>query len=1117
MAAKVVGLISSVYPQVKDKGIEERIKELEDKYGKLDPTIVFVIGEEVARQKFCEFNSLVEAIEAGTRVGLAYQTLAVVSSPIEGFTGLNTKKRKDDGKEYLEAHFSGPIRSAGTTASCLVLMLIDYLREVFGFAKYDPTEDEINRVYAELQHFHDRVTNLQYMPTEEEAKFLARNMTIQVSGESSEKVEVPNYKGLERVDTDILRSGFCLVMAEGLAQKAPKGFRLLNTAKKNGVPSTSFDWLQEYIELHEKTVKGTGDKAGPSTPAYIKDIVAGRPIYGHPARSGAFRFRYGRSRTSGFSAASIHPASMAVTEDFIATGTQLKQEKPSKGCALTSCDTIEGPIVKFYNGNVKKIKTDEEARQAYKDIDEIIYLGDFLFPFSDIINRNADLPKSGYVEEWWELELKEQGHEEKVKSQELSFDEAVSYSKKYSDLPLHPLYIHYWKEISQEQFKNLIEWLRKSWIDEKLILPFNKQEAEDYSRGKRALELLGIEHQISTENVVVEKEYAKSLFANIGLDYGLLDKGEKVFVKDSLNRNYDFEKESVLETVDEASKFIIKDKSGEFIGSRMGRPEKAKLRKLQGSPNVLFPVGEDGGKMRSLREAIKQGQVKSAFPLTYCDNCQKESIYPVCEVCNSKTRQMYYHPETKENSFEEQKGESQGVPYSTRSIDIKHYFDSALNRLGMREEDLPKMIKGVKGTSSDKHIMENLEKGLLRSKYGLQVNKDGTIRMDATELPLVYFKPKEVSVSVEKLRELGYEHDIYGKPLENEEQMIELMPHDVLLPACPESLDEKGDEVFTKVANFVDDELSKYYGVKPYYNIKNKEDLVGHLGVCMAPHNCGGVICRFIGFSKVQALVASPYMHAAIRRDCDGDEAAVMLLGDVLLNFSNEFLPSHRGGTQDAPLVVNSKIDAGEVDDQILDFELSWGYPLDLYKKAEEGKHSEEVEGIEIVKDAMKAGKDPFKNLGFTHDTSDLNGGTKCCAYKLLGTMQEKVEHQMTLAEKLRGADVSDTARLIIERHFLRDMRGNLRGFSTQDFRCVGCNGIIRRPPLSGKCPVCGGKLIFTVHEGGIKKYLDPALDLSNKYHLSTYLKQNLELLKRNLESIFGKEPEKQEGLNQWF
>ena len=131
--------------------------------------------------------------------------------------------------------------------------------------------------------------------------------------------------------------------------------------------------------------------------------------------------------------------------------------------------------------------------------------------------------------------------------------------------------------------------------------------------------------------------------------------------------------------------------------------------------------------------------------------------------------------------------------------------------------------------------------------------------------------------------------------------------------------------------------------------------------------------------------------------------------------------------------------------------------------------------------------------------------------------MQEKVQHQMELVERIRSVDTSDTARLIIERHFIRDMMGNLRKFSMQEFRCVGCNEIVRRPPLKGVCPACRGKLIFTIHEGGVKKYLEPALDLAAKYGLSSYLKQRLELLKRYMDAVFGKELEKQESIEKWF
>lgn len=1116
MAAKVVGLISTIYPQMLDSGIDKRILELEKSYGKLDSTVVFKIAEEVAKQKFCKFSTLLEAIDAGIRIGFAYTTLGVVSSPIEGFTELKLGKTKE-GKEYFMAYFSGPIRSAGTTASCVVLMLIDYLRELFGYAKYDPTEEEVKRYVTENIDYHERVTNLQYFPTEEEIIFLAKNLPIQICGEPTEKIEVSNYKNLERVESNKIRGGMCLVFSEGLAQKAAKGFRLLNNAKKNGIVSTGFDFVEQYIELHEKRNTGKS-KSGP--PTYIKDLVAGRPIYGHPSRSGAFRFRYGRSRVDGFSAASLHPATMAVTDDFIAIGTQLKIEKPTKGCAIASNDFIDGPIVKLNNGSVRKLGSQEEAKKLYPDIQEIIYLGDILFPFSDLLNRNADLIKPGYVQEWWKLDLREKdsGTERRIDCYDVSFEEAVSLSNNLG-VPLHPNYILYWTEVSKEQFLNLINWLKNSVIRSgKVIFPFNKNEQEKFELGKRCLELLAVEHSVTIENVVLDKGYSRILFSNLGIDLNLLD-AEECFLNDIIDENKFNLDKKVLEIVNEVSDFIIKDKAGDFIGTRMGRPEKAKLRKLQGSPNVLFPVGKEGGRLRSIQAACEIGKVRGQFPLFHCEKCDKEVIYTTCDKCGSKTKRKFYFRdlgETHSSKFHEG-AEKEGVPYKTFDLDINSFFGSAVDKLGIEDHEVPLLIKGVRGMSSGDKELEHLSKGILRAKYDLQVNKDGTIRFDATELPLIAFKPKEIGVGVEKLKELGYDKDIDGNDLVNKEQIVELMPHDVLLPSCVDSPDERADDVFLRVAEFVDEELETFYGLPAFYNVKTKDDLVGKLGVCMAPHNCAGVICRFIGFSNTQGLMASPYMHAAIRRDCDGDEAALMLLGDVLMNFSRKFLPSHRGGTQDAPLVLNTRIDAGEVDDQILDFEFVREYPIELYRLSEERKHSSEVKNIPTCKSILKEGKNPFIGLGFTHDTSNFNNGVKCSSYKMLATMQDKVQHQMELVEKIRAVDTSDTARLIIERHFIRDMRGNLRKFSMQGFRCVGCNEIMRRPPLTGVCPKCRGKIIFTIHEGGIKKYLEPALSLAEKYNLSAYIKQSLQLTKEYIDSVFGKELEKQESIDKWF
>jgi len=1107
MAAKVVKLISTKYPQLDKEEIINRILELEKEYGSLNNSVSFKIAEEVAKEKYCSFDNQLDAIDAGIRLGFAYTTLGVVSSPIEGFTGLKVGKTQR-GESYLKAFFSGPIRSAGTTASCVVLILIDYLRQVFGYAKYDPTEEECKRAVIELYDYHDRVTNLQYLPSEKEIYFIMKNIPIQIDGDPTENKEVSNYKDLHRIETNFIRGGFCLILGEGLAQKAQKGLRILRNLQKKGFLIKDWEWLEEFVVLKEKKEKGETDE----TPTYIKDLVAGRPVLGHPGKG--LRFRYGRSRLSGFSATSIHPALMGITNDFIATGTQLKLEKPSKGCVVTPCSSIEGPIVKLKNGSVKKINDYEEAKRIYQEVKEILYLGDILFPLGDVINRNSVLIKPGYVEEWWNLELEKAGG--KVENfYDISLEEALEISERFG-IPLHPSYIFYWTQISYDEFLGFLDWLQHSKIVKgKLLFPYNSSEKERFKVGKRALELLGVEHDLGIENVILNEKNTKALLVNLGFSLDFLNEDSE---KSDFFINFDFKNEnSVIEVVNKLSKYKIKDKAGEFIGARMGRPEKAKLRKLTGSPNVLFPVGEEGGRFRSVNDAFNLGYIKGDFPFNYCENCEKETIYKSCENCGKETKKKYFcRICSKEIEGEKCKIHGVGENFKNTKIDIKYYFEKAREKLGYLRTDVPNLIKGVRGTSSENHEIENLVKGILRAKYGLTVNKDGTVRYDATELPLTHFKPKEIEVTIEKLRELGYNKDYLGAELVNDDQILELKPHDIILPCNSKSGDERADEVFINIANFIDELLEKFYGLEKFYKIKSREDLVGKLGVCMAPHNCGGVICRIIGFSKVQGILASPYLHAAVRRDCDGDEIAVMLLLDVLINFSKKFLPFHRGGTQDAPLVLNGKIDVREVDDQILDFELVYKYPLELYESAERKLHSSQV-NIEKVKERIALGKDPFRDMGFTHYSENLNEGAVCSSYKTFPDMKEKVNRQMELCEKLRSVDQGDVARLVIDRHFMKDLKGNLRKFTQQNFRCSTCNTIFRRPPLNGKCSNCNGKIIFTIAYGSIIKYLELSSFLVKNYKVPDYTKQDLELTKRYIESIFGKEKDKQENINKWF
>ncbi|MBI4149416.1 DNA polymerase II large subunit [Candidatus Woesearchaeota archaeon] len=1126
MAERVVGLISIVAPQLINSGVSARIMELEQQYGFLDWRISLIIAEEVAAQKFCTFSTPLEAMEVGIRVGLAYHTLGTVSSPLEGFTHLKLRKN-GMGNDYFAVCFSGPIRSAGGTGASFTVILADYIRKKMGFDTYDPTEKEVKRMATELRDYHERVTNLQYFPSEAEVDFLIRHLPVQIDGDPSEKIEVSNYKDLPRIETNAIRNGPCLVLGEGIAQKAPKLWKQLS---KWGAEFSLEHWsfLKDFIEL-QKGIKAGQASAIASTAkirpdyTFITDLVAGRPVLTHPLAPGGFRLRFGRSRASGYSSCSIHPATMHVLESYIAIGTQLKVERPGKATALTSCDTIEGPIVEVEDGSVYLVTSEKEAKQLAPQIVKIHFLGDILINYGDFLNRAHPLAPPGYCEEWYALELEKAtvtlfGSLDAAKLAEhadaplaeieqfitsplsspspMSGATAVSLSRKLH-IPLHPRYTYHWNLLSAEQFRQLSAWLcsgkivRDAATIEKIILP--RQPEKDL------LSHIGIPHLcITNEFVVIEAGHATALFHTLLLD-------NPVLLKEALATG-----KTPLDAINAIAPFPVRDKSGVFIGARMGRPEKAKMRELTGSPHALFPVGEEGGRMRSIQSAIEKGRIRAEYPLYFCASCSSPTIFSVCERCGQKAAQRYFcsmcgiipspckhHP----------------ISFQSQEFPIAPAVEQLLKKLNMRT--IPSLVKGVRGTSNDSHVIEHLAKGILRAKYDVYVNKDGTTRYDMTQLPITHFKPKEIGTSIERLIELGYTHDIAGKPLTSKSQILELGPQDVILPACPLSPDEKADEVMFRLSKFIDDLLENMYGLPPYYQLKSPADITGHLVVVLAPHTAAGIIGRIIGFSQTQGLFAHPMLHAATRRDCDGDESCASLLLDVLINFSRRFLPSHRGSTQDTPLVITSRLNPSEVDDMVFDIDIVWKYPLEFYSACLDYKSPWEID-IERVKSRLNSDH-KYDRFGFTHDTSNINAGVLCSAYKTIPTMEDKLKGQMRLAEKIRAVRTDDVARLVIEKHFLKDTKGNLRKFSMQKFRCSTCNESYRRPPLIGKCGNCGGTLIFTIAEGSVTKYLEPSISLAEKYDAPPYLKQTLQLLKWRVESVFGRDKEKQIALESWF
>jgi DNA polymerase II large subunit len=120
---------------------------------------------------------------------------------------------------------------------------------------------------------------------------------------------------------------------------------------------------------------------------------------------------------------------------------------------------------------------------------------------------------------------------------------------------------------------------------------------------------------------------------------------------------------------------------------------------------------------------------------------------------------------------------------------------------------------------------------------------------------------------------------------------------------------------------------------------------------------------------------------------------------------------------------------------------------------------------------------------------------------------------QLALGEKIDAVDVRRVALKVLTTHFIRDIAGNLRAFSTQGFRCKSCNKKFRRLPLRGRCSFCGGKLTLTVYRGGIEKYLAAAQHLVDKYGLPNYYTQRMDLIKEEIVSMFDNKKPKQTNL----
>ncbi|MEA3281881.1 MAG: DNA polymerase II large subunit, partial [Euryarchaeota archaeon] len=828
------------------------------------------LGADLAGMRIHVFESRDDAVEMAIRAAVALLTEGVVAAPIEGIAKITIEKN-DDGTEFIRIFYAGPIRSAGGTAQALSVLVADYVRRELGINRYMPRTEEIERCVEEITKYRT-VANLQYTPSDEEVRLITTNCPICIDGEPTEEEEVEGYRNLARIETNRVRGGMALVIAEGMALKAPKILKHVAKLHLDG-----WDFLNQLV------TKGTSDDDGTTViepkGKYLNDLIAGRPVFSHPSRPGGFRLRYGRARNTGFAAAGISPATMIITDSFLATGTQTRVERPGKAAGISPVTGIEGPTVRLFGGAVVRIDDEKEAVLLHDRVEEILDVGEILINYGDFLENNHPLMPPSYSFEWWISELKEMAGTETVSEmadtdlkdpdQELALELCDRYG-----VPLHPKFTYLWHDISIEDLRTLSEHISMHGRvdDQVLLIPYD-------SGVKGILETILVPHRVVDGEITPVKNSPSraSMPEVLAISDPLpLMRCVGTMIGDDVWQ--DFEEQNVLDAIFKISGIRVRPRAPTRIGARMGRPEKSDKREMKPAPHVLFPVGTTGGKSRLLAKASNYTQSMNAgigvipveIGMRRCPSCGNETYEYSCG-CGARTEPMLFCPRCNIHV------ESRTCPKcglettSARKVDLdlKTRYASAFANLGERD-NLPS-FKGVQGMISKDKSPEALEKGILRAKYGVFVFKDGTVRYDLTDLPLTHFSAGEIGMDLDTLKRIGYEHDMDGRPLTDKSQILDLRVQDIVL-----SID--AGEYLLRVSHFIDDLLVKYYGGIAYYNASKRNDLIGRLVIGLAPHTSAGVLGRIIGFTRASVGYAHPFFHAAKRRNCLAPDTDVLIL-----------------------------------------------------------------------------------------------------------------------------------------------------------------------------------------------------------------------------------------------
>jgi len=1014
------------------------INDLEDLIKRKVPRIqqIYILINKLSTNQYELNKSNLQLIEIGIRLALAIQVEGVSSSPEEGL-----KEVKEiinlDGSIGIELIFTGCIRGAGSSSQLICLIVADYLRLKFGYAKYLVEDDEIERYVIEIFKF-SKIHPRQKQPSSDQIKYIVKNCSICISGDPSEIPEVDSFKFLRRITTPRIRGGLCLVITEGIMLKWRKADKMLTPFKMK----QQWRWIygmNQFSSLSTEKIQAS----------YLESILAGRPLLSLDNSKGSLRLRIGRAINTGLGMAGISPITCRLF-GFLNVGTQLKTSYPGKALGVAIVDSIEGPTVLLRNKTIIKLTSIKQVDDLYSNIVKIVDAGEILIGVGEFIQNNLSIPALDNCDDIFFDECRQKN----LQIPNLNNEETIIQFCIKHDLTL------------LSRFSPLIfnedSALYTAFRQEYLTNGFSKNL---YSY----LEYYAIEH----DTIRVKYPKILDLFLNI---------------TGPSSKSYT----SPLAYLSETCSLKFRLKGTITIGARMGRVESTSICTLKPKAHWLMHPGSGSNydlsrtsTVQSIIDILGDRSLKLKLKCFRCNVCNL--ITYKLKHCNQRTKKVAYCRGIREYT------DDYSLVSKTEIDNATQYFEYPFKKeIASTCQYLHQGLNGaIKIQTKDKgcKYIEPFSRGYLRAKYDLSTFKDGTCRFNSSNAVLTHFRCRDIGISIIDIKALGYERDYLGFPITSEQQIITLMPQDIII-------NKTGLQYLYRVTKYLDELCLREYNVKPYYNLQRPTDLLGHLILGLSPHTCIGVTARIIGWTHSNVCFAHPFYHAAKRRNADGDEDVIMLVLDSLLNFSYVFFKRGIGQKMNLPVFITSVIEPREIDQEAHNIDIMNNYPSILYLQNRTPLF------IDNTFTTFKDNLNLIEPIYFTHDTSTIDMPTADNKYITIEKMTDKIIDQLNVGSMIRGYNLNTIVEKIIQSHFLPDLIGNMRTFLNQNFKCKICKTSYSAPRLSGKCS-CGGTLSLTLYPKSVQKYRDIVLQLAENYTLSEYLNDRLKLLLLELDYTF--------------